>query len=470
MLELTLIDQMTIILYLGCVLGLGLWAGRRVNDLEEYAVAGRNYTAPIIAATLSASFIGGGFTMGNAEKVFTMGIVNIMALWGFSLKEMLVARFIAPRSRRFPTAISVGDVMEVNYGKTGKFVTGIFSVLLCAGILGAQIGGMGYLFNLFLGLSVPTGIMIGMGIIILYDTVGGMRAVVSTDVLQFAILAVGMPLVLIFGISQLGGLGEVLDRVPAGHLEVFSKMTPMQFGSLFLTFMLGETLVPPYVLRLFISRDTKAVSRGTLWSGLFSVPFFAISGGIGLVALVLKPDLNPNLAIPFVVESVLPIGMRGLVIAGILAVVMSSADSFLNSASVAFVNDIVNPLRREKLSNRTGLLWARLATLITGFLAIVIAIRIQSLLDILLFAYNFWSPIILVPLAATLLGYKATPRAFISGAAAGLIGVFGWSRLLGAPGGFDGLIIGVFANFLVFWVVNRVKSAEPECAQVLARD
>jgi SSS family solute:Na+ symporter len=456
MLELPFIDLATICLYLGCVLGVGLWAGRRVNDLEDYAVAGRNYTAPIIAATLSASFIGGGFTMGNAEKVFTIGIVNIVVLWGFSLKEILVARFIAPNAGRYPTAISVGDVMVVDYGKIGKIVTGVFSVLLCAGILGAQIGGMGYLFNLFLGISVPKGIMIGMGIIILYDTVGGMRAVVATDMLQFVLLAIGMPLVLFLGIYRLGGIGEVLNQVPATHLDFFSHITPVQFCSLFLTFLLGETLVPPYVMRLFISRDVKSIRRGTLWSGLFSIPFFAISGGIGLVALALKPGLNPNMAIPFVVNSVLPIGLRGLVIAGILAVVMSSADSFLNSASVAFVNDIVNPLRKEKLTKEKGLLWARLATLVTGTLAIIIATRINSLLDILLFAYNFWSPIILVPLAATLLGVKSTPLAFIAGATAGIVSVFGWNQLLGAPGGFDGLLIGIFANFIVFCLINRL--------------
>jgi SSS family solute:Na+ symporter len=460
MLALSFIDQATIILYLSCVLGVGLWAGRRVNDLEEYAVAGRNYTAPIIAATLSASFIGGGFTMGNAEKVFTIGIVNIVVLWGFSLKEILVARYIAPKSGRFPKAISVGDVMEVDYGKIGKIVTGVFSVLLCAGILGAQIGGMGYLFNLFLGISVPKGIMIGMGIIIVYDTIGGMRAVVATDVLQFCLLAIGMPLVLFLGVYKLGGIGAVLNQVPAGHLDFFSNITPIKFGSLFLTFLLGETLVPPYVRRLFISKDIKAICRGTLWSGLFSIPFFAISGGIGLVALVLKPDLNPNMSIPFVVEAVLPLGLRGLIIAGIIAVVMSSADSFLNSASVAFVNDIVNPLRKEKLSERKGLLWARLATLITGTLAVVIATRINSLLDILLFAYNFWSPIILVPLAATLLGVKSTPLAFIAGATAGIVSVFGWNQLLGAPGGFDGLLIGIFANFIVFSLTNRLYNLQ----------
>ena len=465
MVELALIDKIVIALYLMCILGVGLWAGRRVTELEEYAVADRNYNSLIIAATLSASFIGGGFTMGNAEKVFSVGIINIVVLWGFSLKELLVARYIAPNAGRFPKAISVGDVMEVDYGKVGKVVTGVFSVLLCAGILGAQIGGMGYLFNLFLGLSVPTGILIGMGIIIIYDTIGGMRAVVATDVLQFLVLSIGIPLSLIMGIYALGGIDVLQSRLPAGHLEIFGSISLVKFLSLFLTFLLGETLVPPYVRRLFISKDINHLCRGTFMSGVFSIPFFAISGSLGLVALALNPQIDPNQAIPYVVQSTLPIGLRGLVIAGIIAVVMSSADSFLNSASVAFVNDIVNPLRKEKLSERRGLLWARLATLVTGGLAIIFAIRIQSLLDILIYAYNFWSPIILVPLAATLLGYHSTKRAFVAGATAGLAGVYVWNVLLSSPGGFDGLLVGVFANLAVFSMVNALVPSRAVSAE-----
>ncbi len=459
-----LTDQIIILVYLGFVLGLGLWAGRKVKDLEDYAVGGRGYSALVIAMTLSASFIGGGFTMGNSEKVFTLGIINILVLWGFSLKEILVATFIGPRMGRFPDAISVGDVMEVNYGKIGKVVTGIFSVLLCAGILGAQVGGMGYLFNLFLGLPVPMGILIGMSIVIIYDTLGGMRSVVATDVLQFCVLAVGIPLVLFLGIRQVGGIEALVARVPADHFNLTAHLSPVQILSLFLTFLLGETLVPPYVRRLFISRDTRAVCRGTLWSGLFSIPFFAIAGGIGLLALVLNPELNPNMALPYVVQTVLPIGLRGLVVAGIIAVVMSSADSFLNSASVAFVNDIVNPLRRQPLTPKRGLLCARLATLVTGSISVVFAIRIQSLIDILIYAYNFWSPVILVPLAATLLGVRAGTAAFCAGAAAGLCGVFIWNQLLDSPGGFDGLLIGVFANLLVFCVTARLFR-QPESLQ-----
>lgn len=114
--DLVSIDNIIILLYLLGVMTIGLWAGRNVKNLAEYSVAGRSYPAIIVFATLSASFIGGGFTLGNAEKVFTIGVVNIVALWGFSLKEILVAKFIAPRLHHFPDAISVGDVMEKDYG------------------------------------------------------------------------------------------------------------------------------------------------------------------------------------------------------------------------------------------------------------------------------------------------------------------------------------------------------------------
>jgi SSS family solute:Na+ symporter len=448
--ELGLFDFSIIGCYLAAVLGVGVWAGRRIGSFEEYAVAGRSYSSFVVFATLSASFIGGGFTMGNAEKVFTFGIVNVVALWGFSLKEILVAKFIAPRVGAFPDAISPGDVMERDYGRTGKVITGVFAVFLCAGILGAQIGAMGYMFHLFLDLPVWIGVLIGMGIIIIYDTIGGMRAIVATDVLQFLILAVGIPLCFYMGLRTVGGLDAIIESVPSGHFHLFGPITPVKFLSLFLTFLLGETLVPPYVRRLFISRDTTRISRATFWSGVFSVPFFVVSGGIGLVALTMNRDIDPNLSLPYVIQSALPVGIRGFVIAGVLCVVMSSADSFLNSASISFINDIVNPLRRTPLDDRTGLRWARTATLLTGTFAVVFALKIRSILDILIYAYNFWAPIILVPLAAALFGLRPPRAAFLAGAAAGITGVVAWNRLLGAPGGFDGLIVGVFANLIVF--------------------
>lgn len=455
----TLIDHMILGASLLAVLVVGLWAGRGVTKLEHFSVAGRQFGAWVIFATLSASFIGGGFTMGNAEKVFLVGVVNIFALWGFSLKEILVATVIAPRMKRFPEAISVGDIMGQAYGKAGRMVTGVFGVMLCAGIMGAQVGAMGYVFNLFLGVDYLVGILIGCSIAIAYSTVGGMRAVVFTDILQFIVLGVGIPLTLILGLDLAGGWRAVADAVPSNHLTLFGNMGPLAFISLFLTFLLGETLVPPYVQRLMIGRSAGHTARGTLWSGLFSVPFFAISGGIGLVALALAPNLDPNLAMPYLVQQALPIGLRGLVVAGIIAVVMSSADSFLNGAAVCLTSDVVLPAMRKSLSGRAQLTLAKAANLITGILAIIFAISIKSVLDILLYAYNFWAPVILPPLVAAFFGTKAGSGLFLASAAAGLGATVFWNAGLGGPGGVDGLIVGVGSNALVFFIGLRFSRA-----------
>ena len=148
-------DNVIVILYLLGILVVGILAGRKVKNLSQFSVAERSFSSFVVFATLSASFIGGGFSMGNAEKVFLFGIVNIFALWGFSLKEILVAKFIAPHMDNYKTAISVGDIMEKHYGKFSKIITGVFSVVVCAGILGAQIGSIGYIFNVFLDNAKP---------------------------------------------------------------------------------------------------------------------------------------------------------------------------------------------------------------------------------------------------------------------------------------------------------------------------
>jgi SSS family solute:Na+ symporter len=225
-------ENVIIFVYLLVVLGVGVLAGRNITNLREYAVAGKSYGTLIIFATLSASFIGGGFSMGNAERVFLVGITNIVALWGFSLKELLVARYIAPRMGQYPDAISVGDIMEIHYGTVAKIFAGIFGFILCAGILGAQVGAMGYVFNLFLGIDRIWGIMLGCGIVIIYATIGGMNSVIWTDVVQFVILAIGMPLTLYFGIHYAGGIAAVSAAIPANHLSLSTQPLAPDFTGL----------------------------------------------------------------------------------------------------------------------------------------------------------------------------------------------------------------------------------------------
>ena len=454
-----MLDYVIIIFYLSVVLLVGLWSGKGMKTLQEFSVSHRSYGSMVIFATLSASFIGGGYSIGLAAKVFSFGIVNIVALWGFSLKELLVAKFIAPRMDNFPNVISAGDIMEQGYGKAAKVITGFLSIILCAGIVGAQVKAMGLIFNVFLDIKQIWGILIGCGIVIAYSTIGGMRAVVLTDLIQFCVLAIGIPAALVFGIVKAGGFSAIKAAVPAGHFSVPGEtMTIAAFLSLFLTFLLGETLVPPYVQRLCIGKDAVHTARGTMLSGIFSIPFFAITGGIGLVALALEPKLDPDLAMPHVIRTALPAGLCGIVIAGVISIVMSSADSFLNGAATGCINDIVKPLRKNPLSERQELLLAKATNCFVGILAIIFAIKIRGVLNILIYSYNFWAPVILVPLAAVFLGVRVTKAGFLTGIVAGAAGLLIWDHLLKSPMGVSGLVIGVFCNLIAFTLTNKLST------------
>ena len=453
------LDYIIIILYLAVILLAGVWSGRGMKNLKDFSVSHRSYGSFVIFATLSASFIGGGFSTGNATDVFTFGIASIVALWGFSLKEILVARFIAPRMDNFPDAISAGDIMEQGYGKAARVITGFFSIIVCAGIVGAQVKAMGIIFNAFLDIKPIWGILIGCGIVIAYSTAGGMRAVVLTDVIQFGVLAVGIPAALVFGIVKCGGFSAIKATVPTGHLAIpATDMTIYAFLSLFLTFLFGETLVPPYVQRLCMGRDASHTARGTMLSGIFSIPFFAITGAIGLVALTLDSKLDPDLAMPHVIRTALPIGVRGIVIAGVISIVMSSADSFLNGAAASCVNDLIKPFRKSPLSDRQGLFFAKLTNCAVGVLAVIFAVKIQGVLNILKYSYNFWAPTIVVPLAAFLLGVRVTKSGFFVGTVAGIAGMLIWNGLLKSQLGVEGLVIGVFCNLIAFTVTNKLST------------
>jgi len=353
----------------------------------------------------------------------------------------------------------VGDSMQKAYGKPAKIISGILAVVVCTGIVGAQVGAIGYVFEVFLNIPQFWGILLGCGIVIIYVTFGGIKAVVVTDVMQFIVLAIGVPLALFFGIQMAGGLGAIKAAIPADHLSFPGPMPWAAFISLFFVFLLGETLVPPYVQRLLLGKNERAVAKGTLWSGLFSFPFFLMTGMIGLVALTLSPDLNPNLAMPYVVKTALPVGLRGLVVAAIISVVMSSADSVLNSAAVAFTHDVVKPLRDTQLSAKRELLLARLVTLVMGIGAIFLATNIQSIMDLLIYAYQFWAPAILIPLIAAVYGYRASTKQFIIAGLLGVVVQVTWNQILSEPFGIEGLVLGVLVNGLTLYAQQRRRPA-----------
>jgi SSS family solute:Na+ symporter len=449
-----IIDWVFLGLYFALLIVIGLQTIRRIDNSDDFAVAGNRIIWPVMFATLAASFLGGGASLGNAGNVFRDGYVFMFALFAFAIQTVLVGYFVAPRLKRYAGAQTVGDVMENHYGRTARLLTGILSVGLCAGILGAQALAVGTIFNTILGISTIVGILIGMGVVLLYSTTGGVWAVIQTDVLQFVFLGVFLPVTLIIGLLKVGGPAELVASVPADHFSFMGTWTLGLFVSTFLAFLLGETLVPPYTQRAFSTPDASNARKGYTISGIFAFFFYFVTASIGLVALVLYPNIQPDQAIPTAVKNILPIGITGLVVAALLAVIQSTASSYLNSTAVVFVKDIYQPFIDPNLSERRRLWLQRIVTLVVGGAAVLFALSAPTIVDALLYSYSLWAPTVIVPLVLAVVWGFRTKVAALSAIIGGGVTAAVWTWILNEPFGVTGLVAGIVVNIAAFLIAH----------------
>ncbi|WP_264297284.1 sodium:solute symporter family protein [Rhodococcus opacus] len=318
---------------------------------------------------------------------------------------------------------------------------------------------MGTVVNATLDVPTVPAVIIGMGVVVLYSSFGGAWAVIQTDLLQFVFLGVLLPVALLIGLDAVGGPSALLDSVPAEHLSFMGDYSPAQFLTLFAALLLGETLVPPYAQRTFSTPDSRHARKGYALAGFFSFFFFFTSASLGLIALVLYPDIESDQALPTVVMNLMPVGVLGLVVAALMAVVMSTASSYLNSTAVVLTKDIYQPLSPAELPPSRRLTIERATSVVVGAGATIFALSVPSIVDALLYSYTLWAPTVIVPLfGAVLFGVRSAPAA-LSAITAGAIVTAVWQWGLDAPFGLDGLVPGVVANLLVFVTVAMATSS-----------
>ncbi|APE31552.1 sodium:solute symporter [Halomonas aestuarii] len=450
------IDWVMIALYFLLMIGIGVYSAVRVKDSEDFAVAGNKIIWPVLFATLSASFLGGGSSLGRAGQTFSDGYVFLFAASGFAIQTFLSGWLIAPRLKRYPGAQTLGDIMQAHYGSGARLISAVLSLVFCVGILGAQALAIGTIFQAILGTSITTGILLGMVIVMVYSVAGGMWAVIQTDVVQFLLLGVFLPVTLIIGLQQVGGPAELVAGLPDGHFSVMGSYEITTFVTIFIAFMLGEALVQPYAQRAFCAPNPKHAQKGYMLAGVFGLMFFTVTATLGVLAVVMFPDISPDQALPTLVKNILPVGITGLVLAALLAVVMSTADSYLNSTAVVFVRDIYSRHINREASSKQHLKIERWVSLLVGVAATLFALTATSIVDALLMSYALWAPTMIIPLVGAVLFDVMSKRAALSAIVLGgaTTALWNWGPFpLQELTGLTPLLAGVFTNLAVFVLV-----------------
>lgn len=415
----TVLPVAFVIAYVGLLTYVAVRA-RAAREFAEFSLARRALPLALVFGSLAATYVGPAFSIGLVGRGFGSGFL----FWGiglaYSVQNILVGLLVAPRLRALENCHTLGDAIGLKYDRKCQIVAGIISVGLCAAFSAVMARAGGVVLRDIFHLPMWSSVIIVVGVTALYTTFGGLRASVITDAFQFTAFAILLPVIflwlLLFHLD--GGSATFAREASEATSQGLGSISPLEIVGLVAAFLLGETLIPPYANRALASKTTRVSRNGFVLAGVFSVAWFAVMVGIGVVArTIISQDTNEDYVLLKLVETKIPTAGYALLLVVLISVIMSSLDSLLNAGAVSFTQDIVNPLTR--LPNGTALTVGRCATIVIAGVAALCGIAVRQIIPGLLTCYAIWAPAVLPALIIGLWIKRPKPLAGILSMAVG---------------------------------------------------
>ncbi|AIF81618.1 putative periplasmic sensor histidine kinase [endosymbiont of Acanthamoeba sp. UWC8] len=411
MLKLNYIDLLIVVVFLSTCLIIGLYRTTKINTIKEFALGFKNISVIVLVCAVFSSSIGAAGTLGAVGKIYEFGAVFVVIQLLSPLYWLITIKVIANNIERFKKCMTLGEIMYKLYGAPGRWIIAIASTLRSLGSIAAQALALGLVFNYFLGIETGYGILIGYGIIAIYSALGGIRAVIHTEVFKFAVFFFIIPISYIVIFSKTGGLENFVSYLPNSHLNIKLSKDNISLLTSFALYSLLPGIDPAFIQRCLIARDTKQLKAALKMIALISIPF---SAALCLIAYEMRmafPNIMPDeVLLKFI--SLLPMGLKGIMVSGLMAIIMSVGEAKINATSIILVNDVLKVLR-PTMSNTMQLGALRVITIILSISSLFLIKSSRNILDIVWLVSNFWGPTIFIPVASGFLGFKTNSKSFM---------------------------------------------------------
>jgi len=359
----------TALVYLSVVVAIGVWAARRTRSARDFFIAGQTIGLVVTGlATMSAAFSGFVF-IGGPGLTYRMGLASLFICIPVGFTAGLLCWVVGKRLRLLAgvrEVYTVSDVVLHRYrSRLASGLTALAVVIGTVGYLGAQLKALGVMLEAIFGTrqllgeaSLAVAMTVGLAVVLVYATAGGMVAGVYTDVVQGALMVIAAVAVFHFAVVAGGGFDAMSRSIVASpsfgprHLDPLGATSVFTAMGFFFVFGIGSLGQPHMLHKFFMLDDPRKLKWMPLILGGTQSLCILIWLGIGLAvpALVaggrMAPLTNPDDAAPAFLLNFVPEALAGLVFAGILAAIMSTADSFVNIASAALVRDLPRALGR----------------------------------------------------------------------------------------------------------------------------
>lgn len=468
--EITVLDLVIIAAYLVIMLGVGVWFVRRVKNTGDYYVAGRSIGPFVMTATVCATIIGGSAMMGRAGVAYTTGFKAIMTavpyLLGMYVFSAMSGRIQQVGEKHGIT--SIPELFERRFGKTAKILLALMVAFTMMGTVASQVTATATIIKLVggsVGLTYEMGALMATVVFIIYTAASGLFGVVYTDVVQFFMLLIFVyilvPVKSTFDVGGLGVFWQNLDK---------SLVKPYIDGAILgdiVTYLVFTMAGAEMWQRAFAAKSKKAAKQGMFaGTSVYAVTILLVFF-MGLVGHQLLPDVvntygSADAVIPALAIQILPAGVTGLALAGILSVMMSTADSYLLVSVQTCVHDIGKSFLPH-MSEKREILYSRILSVVLAFGALAIALYIKSAYDVLMFAWSFYAAAAGLPALAALYWKKATKQGIIAAMVGGFVVCVGW-KLAGQPFGLGATVPGAVVCGILLVAVSLLtckKSVSP---------
>lgn len=373
--------------YFFALIILGLVQAGKNRDFESYFFGGRKLTFFWVFFTVTASWFGAAATIATVEEAARSGFSAVWLLGVPTTITILIFMALNRKIRKIKF-VSLPDFLNRYYGKKvsgfASFLIFIYMVILAA----SQLVAWGRFVSYFLGQRYEWTILAGAIIVIIYSYSGGYLSVVKTDGLQFLLLSAALIFLVLF-------FKEHVNSFRPQDLQMFAR--PGYHALMTVSFTMAWVISPIVWQRMASARSDQASRNGL---GLSIVIFSALYIIVILIGIGMR-SVSSNVVFGAIVKEMLPLGGSLLVFIGISAAIMSTTDTAVNLGALTLVRDVMAIHHSPKI-----LLWSRLATFFSGILAVLVALRFQSIIQTLGLASEIMAAGLFIPGIAALLFRK----------------------------------------------------------------
>ncbi|MEL3972064.1 sodium:solute symporter family protein [Rossellomorea oryzaecorticis] len=387
-----------VVIYLGIMVLIGFAASRKIENNEDFLVAGRKMGPWLLAGSLAATEVGGGSSLGVVEMAY--GDWGFSAFWYVTAMAIafIVLAFIAPHLRR-ALVKTVPEYFAKRYGKKNGFVTAIIMLLPMVGLTAVQLIASATILSVMTGWSYALSVAVVTVVVAAYSVMGGMFSVVYTDVVQWFFILIGMALIIPFALDYGGGFTELTANIPD---EKWSMVDGAGFGTilaLVVMYIASFTVGQEAVQRYYSAKDEKAAKNASYITSAVYVIFAFIPAFIGILMYGMVQnglidgsiiaEQGARYALPVMAMEVLPPVVVGILFAALISATMSSASSNLLAAGSIFTNDIYHPYIKKSATDKELLKMIRWTMILVSGLSYAIAVfDFANLITLLMFSFT----------------------------------------------------------------------------------